>query len=137
MQLFMLIIGNEEEEVFSFYWRKKDILTSLPERIEEAYDDDCKEIIEKIDGMPLEKAVKFINRNTSLDIVIEEAKVEGSIDAVMLRQIEREVEFDGPKLKVVKAPKTMAKLAKIAQAAYMISVPKDKCVTHIDGARVS
>lgn len=129
----MLIVGNEEEEVFSFYWRKKDILATLPERIEEACDD-CKDIIEKIDGMPLEKAIKFINRNTDLDIAIEEAEIEGAVDAAILKRIENEVEFDGPELSVVKCG------VKSPVSIHGIEVKKSKdcgCMTYIDGARVS
>jgi len=84
---------------FELYWRKKDIAEFLGDTIRELFIAEVAEPTCKlIQTKGPDKALEWLSENSEVDCWIEEQPINGSIDAVLSKKIEREAAFDGPHL---------------------------------------
>jgi len=83
------------------YWRKKDIKEFLGDTIREIFTAEVAEpTCEMIQSQGAEKALEWLSENSEADCWIEEQPLNGSIDTVLMKKIERESAFDGPHLEL-------------------------------------
>jgi len=136
MEIFALMIENEEEQNISLFWRMKDVAEALPEMIREMLPDDvntAEKAIERIQGRDVDKALSYLNRRTDWDFEVFDVPIEGAVDAALLRKIENQAAFDGPQLSVVQGA---AVKAKVGKPKKVNGKKKPACVTYINDVQV-
>lgn len=113
VHVFVCLGTDEEGDVqvdFELYWRKKDIKEFLGDTIREMFIAEVAEpTCQKIQSQGAEKALEWLSENSEADCWIEEQPINGSIDAVLSKKIERETAFDGPQLTLKEGGKNGSK----------------------------
>ncbi len=133
VNIYALVAECEETMDIVLFWRLADVAKILPDIIRETFPEDvntAEKAIERIQAESVEKALAYLNRHTDWDFTLEEVPVEGALDARLLKKLEAETEFDGPKLKVVR------ELRKTPHKESCKIAAGCSCVTVIDGVQV-
>lgn len=105
VHVFVCLGTDEEGDVrldFEIYWREKDMKELLGLTIQEMFIPEVAEpTCERIHSQGVKKALEWLSENSEADCWIEEQPMNGSIDAVLAKRIEKESAWDGPQLRVV------------------------------------
>jgi hypothetical protein len=133
VHIFVCLGTDEEGDVqldFEVYWREKDIKELLGLTIQELFIPEVAEpTCKKIHTKGVKKALEWLSENSEADCWIEKQPINGSIDAVLAKRIEKESAWDGPHLQVKEGGKNGKRTMKPRSGGG--------CRTIIDGVEVT
>jgi hypothetical protein len=117
-KIWALVIEDDEYQDTVLYWRRKDIEEDFLCIAEELVDT---AVAAKVAEMDLEKAIRFLNKQTDIEFSIAEVPIEGSVDGLMLKKLEKLCE--GPhevKSTIRLKPKAATKVAAVGGCRMVI-----------------
>ncbi len=105
MEIWALVIEDDEEQNIALFWRKEDVVEALRDYyFKEVLDHDTAVNAEEMLKKGLGHALGYISEATGNDWDAYEVPIEGVIDASVLMKVEKEAKKSAvPKLRIVAA----------------------------------